>query len=157
LLGSDLPFGTPTAAAIVAIRCGLEAGLTAQQIQAVAGGQIERLLDGQDPAALGPAPGGSTHRLPLVDRVFALLVAALSRMLQGVAADDLVRLARLGCEVIAEDESAAVLQSVAELLDRQQRYAAETSLDGRRAAGFHLALVAAAVAAAPSAPLPSLT
>lgn len=156
LLGSDLPFGTPAAAAIVAIRCGLEAGLTTRQMQAVVGGQIERLVSGQEPAGLGPAPGGVAHRSPLVDRVFALLVAALSRMLQGVAADDLVRLARLGCEVGADEEGTPTLRSVAELLDHQQRYAAATALDGRRAAGFHLMLAAAAVAAAPSAPLPRL-
>ena len=57
LLGSDAPFGTPAAAAIVAIRCALQAGLTPAQIQAVTGGQLQRLLAGDDPADLGPAPG----------------------------------------------------------------------------------------------------
>jgi hypothetical protein len=47
-----------------------------------------------------------------------------------------------------------VLEEIAELLDRQQCYAQATWLDGRRAAGFHLVLTAAALAAAPDAPLP---
>ena len=49
-----------------------------------------------------------------------------------------------------------MLQAVAELLDRQQRFAQTTALDGRRAAGFHLVLAAAALAAAPDAPLPAV-
>jgi hypothetical protein len=47
-----------------------------------------------------------------------------------------------------------VLDEVAKLLVRQQGYAQTTQLDGRRAAGFHLVLAAAALAAAPTAPLP---
>jgi hypothetical protein len=84
--------------------------------------------------------------------VFALLVGALSRMLEGRPAGDLVQLARLGCEVDDESREAPVLREVAELLDRRQGYARTTELDGRRAAGFHLVLAAAAVAATPDAP-----
>jgi hypothetical protein len=151
LLGSDAPFGTPAAAAIVAIRCALQAGLTAAQVESVAGGQFERLVAGQEPLDLGPAPGPPPGRAPLVERVFTLLVAALARMLEGRAAEGLVQLARLGCEVEGNDRDAQVLHDVAELLDRQQRYAQTTVLDGRRAAGFHLVLAAAALAATPAA------
>jgi len=155
LLGSDAPYGTPAAAAIVAIRCGLQVGLTATQIEAVAGGQLERLLAGDDPLDLGPAPGPTQTRPPLLDRVFVLLVGALARMLEGTPADGLVQLAWLGCQVDFDTQEARVLQAIAELLDRQQRYAQTTPLDGRRAAGFHLVLAAAALAAAPDAPLPA--
>lgn len=153
LLGSDAPYGTPAAAAIVAIRCALQVGLTPAQVVSVAGGQLERILAGHDPADLGPAPGPASARPPLLDRVFALLVGALARMLEGRPGDDLVQLARLGCRVDdGESREARVLQEVAELLDRQQRYAQSTELDGRRTAGFHLVLAAAAVAATPDAP-----
>ena len=154
LLGSDAPYGTPTAAAIVAIRSALEVGLTPTQVVSVAGGQLERILAGDDPANLGPAPGPAPPRPPLLDRVFTLLVGALARMLEGRPSADLVQLARLACET-DDDESreAPVLREVAELLDRQQRYAQTTELDGRRAAGFHLVLTATTVAATPRAPL----
>jgi hypothetical protein len=154
LLGSDAPFGTPAAAAIVAIRCALQVGFTAAQVASVVGGQLERILAGEDPMDLAPAPGPAPPRPPLVDRVFALLVGALARMLDGRAATDLVQLARLGCAVDSDSREAMVLGEIAELLDRQQCYAQATSLDGRRAAGFHLVLTAAALAAAPDAPLP---
>lgn len=157
LLGSDAPYGTPAAAAIVAIRCALEVGLTAAQVASVAGGQVERLIAGVDPLDFGPPPGPAPPRPPLLERVFTLLVGALARMLEGRPATDLVQLARLGCEVEGEGETreAAVLDEVAKLLVRQQRYAETTQLDGRRAAGFHLVLAAAALAATPGAPLPS--
>jgi len=144
----------PPAAAIVAIRCALQVGLTAAQVESVAGGQLERLLAGDDPLDLGPAPGPALPRPPLLDRVFTLLVGALARMLEGRPASDLVQLARLGCQVDSESEEAPVLREIAELLDRQQHCAQTTHLDGNRAAGFHLVLAAAALAAAPDAPLP---
>ena len=153
LLGSDVPFGTPAAAAIVAIRCALQVGLTAAQVESVAGGQMERFLSGEDPLDLGPAPGPPPPRPVLLERVFTLLVAALARMLEGRPGTDLVQLARLGCEVEGGGPEATVLADIGELLERQQRYALATSLDGQRAGGFHAVLAAAALAAAPDAPL----
>jgi uncharacterized protein len=152
LLGSDAPYGTPAAAAIVAIRCALQAGLTDAQIEAVTGGQLRRLLAGDDPADLGPAPGPPPSRPPLLDRVFALLIAALARMLDGEPATGLLQLARLGCQVEQGTPEAPLLGQVTELLDRHEQYAQTTRLDGRRAAGFHLVLAAAALAATPSVP-----
>jgi hypothetical protein len=151
LLGSDAPYGTPAAAAIVAIRCALQVGLTPAQVESVSGGQLERILAGNAPLELGPAPGPGPPRPPLVDRVLTLLVGALARMLEGRPAHDLVQLARLGCQSEEDDREAGVLREIAGLLDRQQRYAQTTPLDGRRAAGFHLVLVAAALAATPAA------
>jgi uncharacterized protein len=150
LLGSDAPYGTPTAAAIVAIRCALHAGLTAAQIEAVTGGRLERILAGDDPLDLGPALG-APPRPPLLDRVFALLAGALARMLDGRPATGIPQLARLGCQADPGSQEAP-LQEIAELLDQQQRYAQTTPRDGRRAAGFHVVLTAAALAATPGPP-----
>jgi predicted TIM-barrel fold metal-dependent hydrolase len=155
LLGSDVPFGTPAASAIVAIRCAQEVGLTDAQVASVAGGQLERLLAGEAPLDCGSPPGPPPPRPPLLDRAFTLLVAALSRMLEGRAADGIVQLARLACEVGSDEPELPAFAAIAELLDRQQRYAGTIALDGRRAGGFHLVLAAAAVAAAPHAPLPA--
>jgi hypothetical protein len=156
LLGSDLPFGTTAAAAIVAVRCAFEVGLTHEQIASVIGGQVERLVAGEEPLDVGPAPAGLPSRPPLVERAFTLLVAALSRMLEGRPADGVLQLARLACEVGDQEPEAHALESVAELLDRRQRYAETSALDGRRTAGFHLVLAAAAIAAAPKGPLPAV-
>ena len=62
LFGSDAPYGTTAAAATVAIRCALHAGLGPEQITAIAGGQLERLLAGADPLDLGPPPPNQRRR-----------------------------------------------------------------------------------------------
>jgi len=124
----------------------------------IAGGQLERLLAGDESLDLGappsepaPPPG------PLLERVFVLLAAALGRMMQGKPGGELLELARLGCHVDPDRPEAPVLASIAELLDRRDRYAESAGpLDGSRAAGFHLIAVAAAVARTPTAPLPAL-
>ena len=152
LFGSDAPYGTPVAAAIVAIASALGAGLSPAQTEAVAGGQLRRLLAGElapDALDLGPAPGPPAPRPPLVDRVFTMLVAAVARMLADAATGDLLELARLGCNVGDDERAAGALADVAELLDLRERYAQTHTLDGRRTAGFHLVLAAAALAASP--------
>jgi Amidohydrolase len=84
LFASDTPYGRTVAAAAVVLRAALAAGLSAEQIAGIAGGQLERLLTGQRPRDLGsattttpPAPG------PLLERVHTLPVAAIARMTTG--------------------------------------------------------------------------
>jgi uncharacterized protein len=157
LFGSDVPYGTTTMAANLVIRCALHAGLTAEQIATIGGGQLERLLAGDDPADLGPATAQpAAPPPPLLERVFVLLAAALGRMMRGHHGGELLELARLGCRVTPDAPEAAALASIAELLDRREAYASSVPMDGSRAAGFHLVAVAAAIARAPSAPLPQV-
>jgi hypothetical protein len=154
LLGSDTPYGTTVAAAIVAMATALGTGLSPTQVKAVCGGQLRRLLaDERTPDALdlGPAPGAPPPRSPLVERVFTLLVGSLARMRTGAASEDLLELARLGCDVDAREPDAGVLADVAELLEARASYAQTHEIDGRRTAGFHLVLAAAALAGSPYA------
>jgi hypothetical protein len=154
LFGSDTPYGTTVAAAIVAMATALGAGLSPAQVEAVCGGQLQRLLsDGWSPESLdlGPAPGAPPPRSPLVERVFTLLVGSLARMRTGAASEDLLELARLGCDVDADVPGSASLVDVAELLELRVDYARTHEADGRRGAGFHLVLAAAALAGSPDA------
>jgi hypothetical protein len=178
LFASDTPYGTPAAAAIVALRCAMHAGLSPAQVWSVAGGQIQRLLAGEEPLDLGPAPAlaGSASvgagpdapaaapvssptpapvspRPVLLERVFTLLVGAMAQLLRDQPAADLIELARLGCRVDGDRPETGVLAEIAELLERRAGYLQTHEKDGRRPAGFHVILVAAALAAAPSAPL----
>ena len=70
-------------------------------------------------------------------------------MLADAPAGDLLELARLGCNVGDDERAAGTLADVAEVADLRERYAQTHTLDGRRTAGFHLVLVAAALAASP--------
>src|SRR3954454_4994575 len=55
LFASDAPYRTPVAHALFVIRCALQMGLSQEQILGVMGGQIERLVSGQEPLDFGPA------------------------------------------------------------------------------------------------------
>src|SRR3954449_1239767 len=54
---SDSPYGLPVVAAFTHARCALQAGLNDEQLRSIMGGQIERLVTGQDPAWVGDPPG----------------------------------------------------------------------------------------------------
>jgi hypothetical protein len=158
LFASDMPYGRTVAAAAVVLRAALSAGLTAEQIAVVAGGQLERLLAGEESRQLGappmatvPGPG------PLLERVHTLLVAAIARMTTGGTADEYLDLARLACRLPDDHPDAEAASSVLELLDRHARYRATAPAQhGPRPPGIHLIFVAAAVARIPGAPVPSI-
>jgi uncharacterized protein len=59
LYGSDPPYFTPMLSATCMIRTALQTGLDTDHLRAIAGGQLQRLLDGKDPLDLGPASAGS--------------------------------------------------------------------------------------------------
>ena len=139
------------------LRAALVAGLTAEQTAMVAGGQLERLLAGDDPLDLGPAPTAPAPGPgPLLERVHALLVAAAARLTAGYPADEYLELARLACELPAGHPDAAVARSVRDLLDRHAAYLASGPPRlGPRVPGIHLIFVAAAIARTPDLPVPS--
>ena len=96
LFASDPSYGRTVAAAAVVLRAALAVGLSAEQIGAIAGGQLERVPRGEDPLDLGPATNVAPSTPgPLLERIHTLLVAAIARMTTGARADEYVELARL--------------------------------------------------------------
>lgn len=156
LFASDIPYGRTVAAASVVLRAALAVGLNAEQIPAIAGAQLERLLAGAEPEDLGPAPMRSAPAPgPLLERIHALLIAAAARLTAGYPASEYLELARLACELPAGHPDAPVAASVRELLDRHAAYlAGDPPRHGPRVPGIHLIFVAAAVARLPGLPLP---
>lgn len=119
LLGSDAPYGTPLSGAVTALRCALQVGLSPEQVQSVAGGQLERILAGEDLAELGPALGGAAvdHDL-LLGRVHTYLVTAFAQMVRGRDGREALALARMSCDLPDDAPQRRVCESVLELLDR---------------------------------------
>ena len=60
LYASDMPYGGPRYPALLMLRCARAVGLTPEQVAMIAGGQIERVLAGEDLLDLGPAAGAGT-------------------------------------------------------------------------------------------------
>jgi predicted TIM-barrel fold metal-dependent hydrolase len=155
LYGSDTPYGTPVQGAILALRCALQAGLSEAQARSVMGEQAERLLAGQAPLDLGPAPGeGSLSRDVLLDRVYTLLAAAVGRYLHGGDAPQEIALARLACEMEEGAPQAEVCRSILALLDRAERLPLPRAGASPQHPAAHLAVTAAAVARTPDVALP---
>jgi uncharacterized protein len=157
LFASDTPYGRTVAAATIVLRVALAAGLSAEQIAGVAGGQLERLLAGARPLDLGPAPMRAVAAPgPLLERVHTLLVAAAARLTAGYPAEEYLQLARMACRLPPEHPDAALALSVLALLDRHAGYLSTNPRQaGPRVPGIHLIFVAAAVARTPGLPVPA--
>jgi uncharacterized protein len=153
---SDSPYGRPIAAAVIALRCALQAGLTVEQIRGVAGGTLARVLDGLPPADLGPPPGAPRPYDVLLERVVGNLCSAFGRLSAGADAAEPVALARLCCAVGTDgpldDVFAAVLQS----LDRYAEELAPPPPGLRFPAATRYLVHALVVARTPDVPLPAL-
>jgi predicted TIM-barrel fold metal-dependent hydrolase len=155
LYGSDPPYFTPMLIATCVIRIALQAGLDADRLRAIAGGQLERLLEGKDPLDLGPAAGGHGAPSILLERVNAMLLLGVSRMLLGDSGYEPLALARLACDIGVDDApETEVCRSVLALLELQERNAREG--EGFAAPGAGLVMLAANVTRTPDVPLPPI-
>lgn len=158
LLASDAPYATPGFAAYMNLRYALQAGLSADQIRLVFGRQLDRILSGLEPAEGGPAPGpGSLDADPLLDRVYAFLVASIGQMLNGLEAAETLALTALACEVGRDAPQAATCATVLKLLELREDWIASGLDEGRPARfakGLPAIVVAAGVARTPAVQMP---
>ena len=156
LMASDAPYGSPTWATVMSARNALQVGLDAEQTRGVLGGQALRLVNGEEPLDLGPAPGvEGLSRDPLLDRVYSSLMSALGQMFQGVEPSETLALVRLACDVGDDAPQAPVCRWVLELLDQRERYSPDG--DGRPARfapGLHFAVAAIGIVRTPDVPVP---
>jgi predicted TIM-barrel fold metal-dependent hydrolase len=97
LYASDMPYGTALMAGLAFLRCALAAGLSAEAVQTMAGTQVERVIAGEDPIDLGPAPGEGVlgPRDLTSERGLAYLAAAIQMAFRGGQPVEALSLARL--------------------------------------------------------------
>jgi uncharacterized protein len=155
LMASDAPYSTPTFGATMALRHGLQVGLSAEAMREVLGGQARRLVDCEEPADLGPAPGiDSLSRDPLLERAYSFLLSASGQMFRGADPSETLALAALACDVPDDVAHVAVFRRIRELIAEWESY--DASGDGRPSRftpGLGLVIVAAALARTPDVPL----
>ncbi len=156
LMASDAPYATPAWGATMALRHGLQVGLSPEVLRELAGGQALRLLEGEDPLDLGPPAGiESLSRDPLLERVYSFLLAALGQMFNGMVPHESLALARLACDVGPDVPHGPVFESIVSLLDARDAYGDGGDGRPRRLApGVHLIVIAAALARTPDVALP---
>ena len=99
LYASDMPYGNGVFHGFAMLRCAAAVGLGADAAAAIAGASLERVLAGEPPLDLGPAPG--LERLGPRDagfeRVVAYLTAACQIGFRGWDPTEPLALARLAC------------------------------------------------------------
>lgn len=156
------PYGVPARNAIRNRRGALQAGLASEQIKAVAGGQLERLLAGEAPLDIGPARGPPRAANDLIlERVFTYLIVALGRLIAGAPGDEMVAFARLACVVDEDAPQAETCGAMAGLIDLHEQAtrgvgAAElASPSPQRLLALGPLLLAATLAATPRVPVPA--
>jgi uncharacterized protein len=158
LYGSDAPYGRPFLSATLAVRCGLQAGLTPEQMRGVMGGQLERLLAGEPLLDLGSPNGNGTAEIDLLlERVASCLVFTVGPAFGGVPplVTEGLALARLACEVGDDAPQADTCRAVLELLDQfDEMGGAETARRGTMQLG--LIILALCVARTGNVPIPPL-
>jgi predicted TIM-barrel fold metal-dependent hydrolase len=146
LYASDIPFASPAEAVILTGRIALEAGLSEEQLRSVFGGQLERLLAGEEPLDVGAVAGEITPLDPELERVYVNLMVATERLLGG---DDPGQGLDLARAVVMGGEG--LLGEIGELLDLFDAAEEADPLRSERTPGFDLVLAAAVVARTPHA------
>jgi predicted TIM-barrel fold metal-dependent hydrolase len=134
---SDMPYGGGVFASFAMMRCARQAGLSAEVIAQIAGGQLQRVVDGEPPLDLGPAPGEKVLQddRPLVARLasrraISYLGIATLGSFQGGPVDEPLSLARLACQT---DTGDPILALVDELAARAQERIAAAATAGSSA------------------------
>ena len=153
VFASDAPYGATGVAASFMLRIALQAGLSAEQLASIAGGQALRLARGEPLKALGPAVG-EHERAPhlLLDRVAEFLqLGAIATMRGNEGGAEMLALARLACDVPDELDDAPVFVRIRELLHAFDELHRAEPTDRRV---LSLLVLALTVARTPDVPLP---
>ena len=115
LHASDMPYGTGMFAAWADLRLASAVGLGEDAVRSIMGGQLARLVAGEEPLNVGPPPGVESlgPRLPAAERAIAHLTAAAHGSFRGWDTTEAIALARVACQTPGPDDpSAQVLGTV---------------------------------------------
>ncbi len=153
LWASDNPYGYPLHAAAFQLRYALLVGLGAEQIQTIAGGQIERILAGEEPLDLGPPPGPPGAQDPGMERVVSHLTTAMGRAMAEGDPSESIALAYLAVDV--DGPEAETGREILRLLDLAGEMGNEPPPGRRFPRSAQFVMSALAVARTPGIALPS--
>ena len=116
---SDTPYGHPALAVVLTVRAAIAGGYNRDQLTGLFGGTLQHLLTGTDGGDLGPPPGeGAIEIDPGLLRLHSNLHTATVRAFARQDATEAVSLARLGCEVPADDKHADLYAAIRSTLDQ---------------------------------------
>lgn len=158
LFASDAPYGRTPITAIEIVRIGRQAGIDDDHLRLVMGGQMQRLLTGEEPLDGGRPSGAAELTVDvMLDRVATYLFAAFGQLAVGQPGLEMLSLARLACAVPADAPQAAHCRAIVELIDAYERTMATPAAHaGALPPGVALLTLALNVARTPAVPVPEL-
>src|SRR4051795_3022465 len=154
LYASDMPYGPGLTTAFIFLRVARAVGISSTAMRAIAGGQLARIMEGEEPLDLGPPPGAAAvgPRVIEAERVVSYAASAMQIAFRGLDPTEPLGLARLACRTGRDDEVGALLRYVDRLLEIAQENLAADSETPR--AITPAALLAVTIAGTPTAGVP---
>jgi len=153
LYASDIPFASPAQSLVATGRLAIQAGFNDEQLRLLMGGQLRRLVDGEERADVGDGSGESEPLAPALERIYITLVSAVEPMLRGDPPGQGLELARTAVKnPFGPHEE--LLESIRRLLELAAKPPAPDPRRMQRTPGFDLVLSAAIVARTPEAGVP---
>jgi uncharacterized protein len=118
LYGSDMPYGPGLFTAFFFLRMARALRLGDDAVRAIAGEQLDRVVGGEDPLDLGPAPGAEAvgPRVIEAERVVTYCAGAVQVAFRGLDPSEAIALARLACRTCRDGEVRDLLAYVDALL-----------------------------------------
>jgi hypothetical protein len=118
LYASDMPYGPGIFAAFCFLRVARAVGHGPEALRAIAGGQLARVVAGEDPADLGPAPGVHVvgERVIEAERVVSYCSVSLQLAFRGFDPSEPISLARLACRTRRDGDVGSLLRYIDGLL-----------------------------------------
>jgi uncharacterized protein len=155
LYGSDMPYGPGLLTAFFFLRMARALGLGDDAVRAIAGEQLDRVVGGEDPLDLGPAPGAEAvgPRVIEAERVVTYCAGAVQVAFRGLDPSEAIALARLACRTCRDGAVRDLLAYVDALLAiAQESREAQPDVPYSLVPGT---LAAMMIAGTPSAGVPS--
>jgi len=118
LYASDMPYGPGIFAAFCFLRVARAVGHGPEALRAIAGGQLARVVAGEDPLDVGPAPGVHAvgERVIEAERVVSYCSVSLQLAFRGFDPAEAISLARLACKTRRDGDVGSLLHYVDDLL-----------------------------------------
>jgi hypothetical protein len=122
LYASDMPYGPGIFAAFCFLRVARAVGHAPDALRAIAGGQLARVVAGEDPLDVGPAPGVHAvgERVIEAERVVSYCSVSLQLAFRGLDPAEPISLARLACQTRRDGDVGSLLHYVDGLLSIAQ-------------------------------------
>ena len=156
LWASDSPYGRPSGSLAFQLRCAVQAGLSPAAIRMIAGGQMERILDGRPGLDAGPAPGPTPLVDPALERIASHLYSAFGRAIERLDTTEPLSLAELACADSAHPQPELLL-ALLELIGLARDAGVEPPPGRPHPPELEFIIAALLVARTPAVPVPSVT